>query len=131
RELRDDGPAVDAIAEPHQTPLAHQAAQYTQHLVLAAEIGEFTRQEHALARFTCDACLNPLPQCRSPRQLLRPLPKPLQKPDIQYRQKPDILQVQRVSQPVDSTGYSFECLPALPCPALPCPALPCPALPCP
>jgi hypothetical protein len=88
RELRDDGSAIDTLAEAHQIPFPHQAAQPAQHLVLAAEIGELTRQEHVVPFFPGDPGLYFFAQCLP----LSHYPISLQKPDTYHRQKPDIWQ---------------------------------------
>jgi hypothetical protein len=54
RETRDDGAAIDAVAQAHQALFTDQAAQRTEHLILAAEIPEFTRKEYVVAPLPID-----------------------------------------------------------------------------
>src|SRR5271168_3466660 len=76
-ETRGFRAAIDAVAEAHETALAHQAAQRAQHLVLAAEIAELARKEH-LVPPAGDAVPDLLAQCQPSRHV--PLHS-LQKPD--------------------------------------------------
>jgi hypothetical protein len=69
--------------------VAHKTAQRAEYLVFTAKIGEFTREENSLAAPAGDPILDPLAKCLSP---MRHSASALQKPDIQYRKKPDIFQ---------------------------------------
>ena len=57
---------MDAIAEPHEPAVAHEAAERAEHLVLAAEIAELARQEH-IAPPPGDPFPHPFAQCPPPR----------------------------------------------------------------
>jgi hypothetical protein len=70
-DLRRDGPAIDAVAEPDQFALSRQPAQRAQHLVLAAEIAKLTRQEHVVP-FPGDPLFNLFLRCRRASHSRRP-----------------------------------------------------------
>src|SRR3984957_19711571 len=86
REARGFGAAIDAVAEAHELTVTHETTQHAQHLILTAEIAELARQEYVVAPFG-DPRFHALPQCRLPAHGY-PF---LQKPDINYIQKPDTI----------------------------------------
>jgi hypothetical protein len=71
----------------HQSAFAPQAPQHAEDLVLAAEIGEFTRKEDILACFASHPRNDFVAQCLSPSHDMSPA-----KTRHLYMQKPDIVQ---------------------------------------
>jgi hypothetical protein len=62
REARLDRAAVDAIAEAHEAAVLRHTSQGAQHLIFAAEIGEFPRQEDGIAFLPGHPLLNLIAQ---------------------------------------------------------------------